>query len=308
MSHVARFKPIKRKSAQTAVLSRMASVPVQERAGTRILDVPAGSGVVTIPLSLAGFDVTGCDLFPEYGRAALADLTARGGAEVLLDQNGDYIPAAVRTRLFDQCEPAMAREVSFVPGDMEKRLPFDDGSFDVVASIEGIEHTDMQEHFIRELRRVLKPGGRLLLSTPNILCLRSRFAYALTGQRTLKTFIDEHTSVHDKDKGRVYHGHVFLASYFQLRYLLHNNGFHITDLLSSGCSATSVLLAPLMLPLTALFTLLAQARWKRKFHKLIADGRIPQGTQPPYREIGRHVLSRQALFSGTLILEAEAVA
>ena len=43
-----------------------------------------------------------------------------------------------------------------------KALPFDDGSFNVVVSAEGIEHIGAQEHLIREARRVLSPGGRLI--------------------------------------------------------------------------------------------------------------------------------------------------
>jgi ubiquinone/menaquinone biosynthesis C-methylase UbiE len=47
------------------------------------------------------------------------------------------------------------------------RLPINDQSFDVVTSFETIEHLNERAAFLRELRRVLKPGGFLLLSTPN---------------------------------------------------------------------------------------------------------------------------------------------
>lgn len=48
-------------------------------------------------------------------------------------------------------------------------LPFSDESFDVVVSSECIEHTDEPLTAIREMVRVLKPGGYLFLSTPNWL-------------------------------------------------------------------------------------------------------------------------------------------
>lgn len=54
---------------------------------------------------------------------------------------------------------------SFVRGDI-CHLPFVDQSFDVVVSFETIEHVKYPEFFIREIRRVLRRGGVLLISTP----------------------------------------------------------------------------------------------------------------------------------------------
>lgn len=59
-------------------------------------------------------------------------------------------------------------KVSFLTGSIEK-LPFDDYCFDVVVSYETIEHvaSEAQCTFLREIRRVLKPDGILIISTPN---------------------------------------------------------------------------------------------------------------------------------------------
>lgn len=46
-------------------------------------------------------------------------------------------------------------------------LPCDDASFDMVVSFETIEHHDQHELMVAELRRVLRPGGVMLISTPN---------------------------------------------------------------------------------------------------------------------------------------------
>ena len=47
------------------------------------------------------------------------------------------------------------------------RLPFADGSFDLVTSFETLEHIYERQVFLEELHRVLKPDGMLILSTPN---------------------------------------------------------------------------------------------------------------------------------------------
>jgi ubiquinone/menaquinone biosynthesis C-methylase UbiE len=46
-------------------------------------------------------------------------------------------------------------------------IPFGDASFDAVTSFETLEHIDDDVGFVRELRRILRPGGHLLISTPN---------------------------------------------------------------------------------------------------------------------------------------------
>jgi len=55
-----------------------------------------------------------------------------------------------------------------VLGDAQ-RLPFPDEAFDACVSFETIEHVPEAEGFARELARILRPGGALLLSTPNVL-------------------------------------------------------------------------------------------------------------------------------------------
>ena len=45
-------------------------------------------------------------------------------------------------------------------------LPFADGTFDLVGAFDVVEHCDPEAQALAELRRVLRPGGRLLLSVP----------------------------------------------------------------------------------------------------------------------------------------------
>lgn len=53
-------------------------------------------------------------------------------------------------------------------------LPFSDATFDCVISFQVIEHIREDRRFVQEIRRVLKPGGRLILSTPNRLMSLTR--------------------------------------------------------------------------------------------------------------------------------------
>jgi SAM-dependent methyltransferase len=65
--------------------------------------------------------------------------------------------------------------------DLNKPLPYPDASFDVVYSTEVIEHIEGHRNFVVESARVLKAGGYLLMTTPNLNRLRSRLSYFLSG-------------------------------------------------------------------------------------------------------------------------------
>ncbi len=51
-------------------------------------------------------------------------------------------------------------------------LLFEDNFFDIVVSFETIEHIGNYKGFVNEIKRVLKPGGKLILSTPNRLATK----------------------------------------------------------------------------------------------------------------------------------------
>lgn len=79
-------------------------------------------------------------------------------------------PHAVQYVTLDKCRseelPEMPSNVEFVQCAVPP-LPFEDESFDCVVSFQVIEHIRRDKEFVSEVYRVLKPGGRFIVSTPN---------------------------------------------------------------------------------------------------------------------------------------------
>lgn len=102
--------------------------------GTKILDVGCGTGVVAITAARAGAKVTGLDLTPE--------LLARAKENAALSQT----------------------EIQWHEGDAEQ-LPFGDGTFDTVLSQFGHMFAPRPEVAVKEMLRVLRPGGTIAFAT-----------------------------------------------------------------------------------------------------------------------------------------------
>jgi SAM-dependent methyltransferase len=62
----------------------------------------------------------------------------------------------------------------FVAADLNAQIPLEDGCADAVVAVETIEHLENPRAFVRELVRVARPGGLVLLTTPNQLSLLSK--------------------------------------------------------------------------------------------------------------------------------------
>ncbi len=95
------------------------------------------------------------------GTGTLARLLA--GSSLPVRVTGlDYAPSMVRVAGEKAIEAGTADRCAFVPGDGE-HLPFADASFDLVMCSHSFHHYPHQPEAIMEMRRVLRPGGRLIV-------------------------------------------------------------------------------------------------------------------------------------------------
>jgi len=74
----------------------------------------------------------------------------------------------------DALRQARAHGLTVLRGSVDPRLPVADGAADVVIMSELIEHLVDPDGAVAEVRRVLRPGGDLLLSTPNLAAWYNR--------------------------------------------------------------------------------------------------------------------------------------
>jgi demethylmenaquinone methyltransferase/2-methoxy-6-polyprenyl-1,4-benzoquinol methylase len=101
--------------------------------GERVLDVATGTGLVAFELAHRGCEVVGVD----QSEAMLA------GARAALERR-----------------PSLAHRVRFIRGEAEA-LPFEDGEFDALTFTYLLRYVDDRMATMRELARVVKPGGRI---------------------------------------------------------------------------------------------------------------------------------------------------
>ncbi len=77
---------------------------------------------------------------------------------------------------------AKKKGIKAVQGDLTKKLPFKDNTFDVVHSNQTIEHLIDVDNFITEVYRILKPGGYAVVSTENLSSWHNIFALIIGWQ------------------------------------------------------------------------------------------------------------------------------
>jgi len=123
-------------------------------AGGHALDLGAGSGALAERLQAAGFHVTAADI------------------ENYFELPTEFMKLDFNDPNFDR---ALARE------------------FDLITSVEVIEHLENPTAFLRSIARLLKPGGTAILTTPNVENVPARLKFFVGGKvRAMDDFSPEH--------------------------------------------------------------------------------------------------------------------
>lgn len=120
--------------------------------------------------------------------------------------------------------------------DLNGRMPFKDSQFDHAVCAEVVEHIENPHNLLRELNRVIKKGGTLVISTPNIANVFSRIKFLLTGK--FFCFSDEERRL----------GHLNPIAWWEMEEALQKHGFKVEKISSnarlmlSGCDSPSSLM------------------------------------------------------------------
>jgi 2-polyprenyl-3-methyl-5-hydroxy-6-metoxy-1,4-benzoquinol methylase len=215
-------------------------------AGARVLDVPCGTGALVSALDSAGFDA--------YGTDVVQVAAARLGQKFRRADLGGGIPAA-------------------------------DAHYDLVVSVEGIEHMENPYGFVRELHRVLKPGGTCIVTTPNVVSLRSRMRFFGSG------FYHQDPRPLNESSRHPLH-HISLATFAELRYALHTAGFAIVDVSHTHIKPISCLYA-VFYPWIAVYTMMAFRKEK------------DAAQRARNKEISRTLLAPSLLFGENVMIVAQ---
>ena len=126
-------------------------------------------------------------------------------------------------------------------------LPFEDNSMSLIYAIEVVEHTLSPYNLFEEAFRVLKKGGVLIFSVPNILHMQSRIKFLLTGSGELYP----PPSVDPTNAGLI-SGHIMPLSYAYHHYGLKRAGFTDIGLEIDKVKRSSRMFTLLLYPLIVL--------------------------------------------------------
>jgi SAM-dependent methyltransferase len=171
-----------------------------------------------------------------------------------------------------------------------ERLPYPDAQFDLVTCVETLEHLENFREVFREIYRVLRSGGWAVITTPNILNLRSRLRFLTFGfYNMFGPLAVRGQKIHDTQ------GHINPVSWFYLGHALLKTGFSDLQLRFDHFQRRSMIgLALLYLPIY-LMGLLALSRERRENIQAIT---------PENESLVRQINTLDLLLGRTLIVAA----
>lgn len=180
--------------------------------------------------------------------------------------------------------------IKFEVCNLEKSLPFPESSFDYILFLEVIEHLYNPDFVIEQIKRVLKPSGVLIISTPNILNLGSRLRFLFEG--SFDFFREPILDYYKVFPAKIQNMHIVVWRYQELEYLLFRNGLYVetiyTDSIKSSLKFLWLILSPLI-------------KWqcRQKARRSLKKSGLD------YSRINKIMLSREILFGRHLILRTK---
>ena len=186
-----------------------------------VLDVPSGQGALSRSLEAFGFKVFSGDI-------------------------------EIRNILY--------RNSRCVQLNLNHLLPFNPTTFDYVVCTEGIEHIENPHHLIREFGRLIRKDGYLILTTPNVMTIKSRLRFLFYSYLDYFRYIGP---VPPEERHRIEeheHQHLNPLSYPEIKFILQKYGFAIERIETNRM----VKRWKLFFPLIKLFT---KYKTRKKFPK-----------------------------------------
>jgi 2-polyprenyl-3-methyl-5-hydroxy-6-metoxy-1,4-benzoquinol methylase len=121
---------------------------------------------------------------------------------------------------------------AYTSGDITCGLPYPDGGFDCVTLGEVIEHVPDPDELLFDIRRVLAPGGWLVVSTPNLVCWANRALVPL-GIQPLFTETSSRVTLGRRHRvlgqGSRAQGHLKVFTHRSLAEILELHGFQVHE-------------------------------------------------------------------------------
>ena len=202
---------------------------LRESEPQKVLDVPTGEGALANRIEELGLEVVCADLYPELFKAA---------------------------------------NIAPVKADLDKQLPFEAEEFDIVVCVEGLEHIENPANAVREFARVLRPGGRCIVSVPNIMNIEERMKWLISGytshfkplsKPSLDEISEEFSGIEEVAL------HVNPIGYSELRYLLEKNRFELKGVYRDRPKRNMWLYLPLVWAIRAVSYFLSKEKRARNW-------------------------------------------
>jgi SAM-dependent methyltransferase len=223
-------------------------------------------------------------IFSSLPKGKVLDLGCGNGdyAKELKDLGFDVVAGDIDIARF-----RYKNEVEFKHCDITKEIPFPAGHFDYVLLLEVVEHLRNPYTVIPEINRIIKPNGSLIISTPNILNLKSRLRFLFEG--VYEYFREPPLDQLNNPGEIIFNLHIVPYRYHELEYLLSAAGFKVKNIFASICEGYWMWF---------LLPVIKFQSWQKERRIRNKKGNIN------YKRIHKILFSKELLFGRNLVIQA----